>query len=49
MTDRDSPRDAGALSAWFAELMQATELLVAGETVLSTSLPVRALAVGEMP
>ena len=43
-----SPSDASALSAWFAELMQATELVVAGEEAPAAALPVRSLAVGDM-
>ncbi len=44
-----SPRDAGALSAWFAELMQATELVMLGAQAPATDLPVRSLAAGEVP
>jgi len=44
-----SPREAGALSAWFAELIQATELVVVGDAPPETDLATRALALGEMP
>ncbi len=44
-----APRDAGALTAWFAQLMQATELVMAGADLPQTALPVRSLAVGELP
>jgi 7,8-dihydroneopterin aldolase/epimerase/oxygenase len=44
-----TPRDATALAAWFAALMQATELLVVGEDAPETSLPTRRLAPGELP
>ncbi|HCQ66395.1 MAG TPA: diguanylate cyclase [Rhodobacteraceae bacterium] len=44
-----SPRDAAALSAWFAELMQATELVMLGAPAPATDLPVRALAAGAVP
>lgn len=44
-----SASDAAALSAWFAELMQATELVLLGAAAPQTDLAVRALAVGELP
>ncbi|PIE07962.1 MAG: diguanylate cyclase [Rhodobacterales bacterium] len=52
-----APGDAVALAAWFAGLMQATELVVVGdaapeirpETGPETGLPLRRLAVGDMP
>ncbi|OIP84041.1 MAG: diguanylate cyclase [Rhodobacterales bacterium CG2_30_65_12] len=44
-----SPRDALALTAWFAELMQATELLVLGDDAPEAEVPSRSLALGEMP
>ncbi|MCB1358166.1 MAG: dihydroneopterin aldolase [Maritimibacter sp.] len=44
-----SPRDAAALSAWFAGLMQATELVMLGTETPEAAVPVRALAVGEVP
>jgi len=42
-----SPRDALALTAWFADEMQAVELLVIGADVPATSIPTRAVAVTE--
>ena len=42
-----SPRDATALSAWFANLMQATELVCVGTAAPSADLPARSLALGE--
>ena len=44
-----SPRDAAALSAWFASLMQATELVMLGTPAPAADVPVRSLAVGELP
>ncbi len=44
-----SPRDASALSAWFAELMQATELVMLDTPAPRTHLPVRALPLGALP
>ncbi|GKY87234.1 dihydroneopterin aldolase [Sinisalibacter aestuarii] len=44
------PRDAVALSAWFAEVMQATDLLVVGaEAPDAAPLPSRSLRVDELP
>lgn len=43
------PGDATALSAWFAAVMQATELLVVGEEVPESAIPARSLAIGELP
>jgi dihydroneopterin aldolase len=40
------PRDAAALTAWFAALMQATELVVVGGEAPETDLPVRHLSPG---
>lgn len=44
-----SASDAVALAAWFAELMQATELVLLGAPACETDLPVRSLAAGELP
>lgn len=44
-----SPRDATALTAWFAGLMQATELVVVGEAAPETDIPTRTLAPGDAP
>lgn len=41
------PRDAAALSAWFAGLMQATELVTVGDAAPDTPLPTRALGLGD--
>ena len=43
------PREALALTAWFAALMQATELLVVGEDAPEAQVPVRRVGVGERP
>jgi 7,8-dihydroneopterin aldolase/epimerase/oxygenase len=44
-----SPRDAAALSAWFAGLMHATELVCFGVEAPESAVPVRSLARGEKP
>lgn len=44
-----SPRDATALTAWFAGVMQATELVVVGEAAPDTDIPTRTLAPGDAP
>jgi len=41
-----SPRDATALSAWFANTMHATELVCVGAAAPAASMPARSLAVG---
>jgi len=41
-----SPRDAVALSAWFAGTMQATELVCVGEEAPAAEVPARSLAPG---
>lgn len=43
------PRDAAALAAWFARLVQARELVVVGAEAPRAGVPVRVLAAGEMP
>ena len=43
------PRDPLALTAWFARLMQAVEILSVGGDVPPGDLPARALAIGEAP
>lgn len=44
-----SPSDALALTAWFAKVMQAIELLVVGDAAPDADVPRRSLAVGELP
>lgn len=44
-----SPRDALALSAWFAKVMQATEMVVVGAAAPEAAVPTRSLALGELP
>ncbi len=44
-----SPRAAAALSAWFAGVMHATELIAVGEPAPDAPMPTRSLAVGERP
>lgn len=44
-----APRDAAALTAWFAGLMQAGELIVIGVPAPKADVPVRALTLDEAP
>lgn len=43
-----SPRDAGALVAWFAAEMSALELVVIGEAAPEAQVPLRRLAIGDL-
>ena len=44
-----SPRDATALSAWFAAIVHATELVTIGADSPAAALPTRRLDIGELP
>jgi 7,8-dihydroneopterin aldolase/epimerase/oxygenase len=44
-----SPRDAAALTAWFAAVMHATELVCVGTSPPASEVPARSLVIGELP